>query len=364
VGCSVTSAGLVSITGAAVGSDSCVITASLAASANYLAAGPLSQSFNIAKAAANLAFDLSTLPAKTFGDADFSVASYASSNSGATKQFALGAISVGCTVTSAGLVSITGVALGTDYCVVTVSQAATANYLAGGPISQSFHIAKRNTTATTSNAVATLGAASVSLSATVSATGGSATPNGGLVTFTVKNASSTTVGIPVSGAVSAGSASAAFSLTGVGAGIYSIYASYAGNSTFNASNNTLQSPIGTLTIQYVWSGFFQPVDNLPALNSVNSGQAIPVKFSLAGNQGLNIFFSPTYPTSAPVTCGNTAASDPIEQTVTAGSSSLSYDGTQYVYVWKTDKSWANSCRTLTLKFVDGTVHQANFWFTK
>jgi hypothetical protein len=58
--------------------------------------------------------------------------------------------------------------------------------------------------------------------------------------------------------------------------------------------------------------------------------------------------------------------DPIEETVTAGNSSLSYDssGNQYIYVWKTDKAWANSCRAFTLKLTDGTIHQANFWFTK
>jgi hypothetical protein len=246
-----------------------------------------------------------------------------------------------------------------------VSVAEASNYLAGGPVSSQFHILKRSTATTTSNATATLGAASVSLSASVSASGGSATPDSGLVTFTVKNASSTTVGSLVSGAVSGGSANATFSLTGVGAGIYSIYASYAGNANFNPSNNTLQSPIGTLTVQYVWSGFFQPVDNL-ILNKVNAGQAIPVKFNLAGNQGLNIFFSPAFPASAPTTCVNTAYADPIEETVTAGNSSLTYDasGNQYIYVWKTDKNWASSCRTLTLKLVDGSVHQANFWFTK
>jgi hypothetical protein len=256
--------------------------------------------------------------------------------------------------------------VGAGTCTVTASQAGNDNWLPATDVTKSFAIAKRSTTTTSSNATATLGAPSVSLSASVSAIGGSATPNSGLVTFTVKNAASTTVGVPVSGAVAAGSASAVFSLTGVGAGIYSIYASYAGNANFSGSDNNSQNPIGTLTVSYVWTGFFQPVDNLPALNSVKAGQAIPVKFNLAGNQGLNIFFSPTYPTSAPITCGNTASADPIEQTLNAGNSSLTYDtsGNQYVYVWKTDNSWSGQCRTLTLKVVDGSVRQANFYFTK
>ena len=105
------------------------------------------------------------------------------------------------------------------------------------------------------------------------------------------------------------------------------------------------------------------MDNLPALNSVNSGQAIPVKFSLGWEPGAE-HLRRGYPSSQSITCGNTAVASPIEQTVTAGGSSLSYDGSQYIYVWKTDKSWANSCRTLTVKLADGTVHQANFFFTK
>lgn len=122
----------------------------------------------------------------------------------------------------------------------------------------------------------------------------------------------------------------------------------------------------TVSVVYVWTGFFQPVDNLPTENVVKAGSAIPVKFSLGGNQGLNIFVS-GYPTSNIVACGAPAGDDPIESTVTAGNSSLTYDAiaNQYVYVWKTDKPWATQCRQLRVKLADGTVvHAANFKFTK
>jgi hypothetical protein len=115
-------------------------------------------------------------------------------------------------------------------------------------------------------------------------------------------------------------------------------------------------------LTYAWNGFFAPVDNLPTLNIVKAGSAIPVKFSLDGNQGLDIFAA-GYPRSQSVTC-NTAASDPIEQTVTANTSGLTYDATTdtYNYVWKTDKSWAGTCRQLVLTTKDGGVHRANFEF--
>ena len=45
----------------------------------------------------------------------------------------------------------------------------------------------------------------------------------------------------------------------------------------------------TVTVLYNFEGFFSPVNNLPTLNSVNAGRAVPVKFSLSGDKGLNIF---------------------------------------------------------------------------
>jgi hypothetical protein len=145
------------------------------------------------------------------------------------------------------------------------------------------------------------------------------------------------------------------------------FVKWSDGSTANPRTDThvMASISVSATFRFNWTGFFQPVDNLPGLNSVKAGQAIPVKFSLGGNQGLNIFVT-GYPSTGVYTCGSTANADPITQTVTAGDSSLTYDssGNQYVYVWKTDKSWSSQCRTLTLKFVDGSVQQANFVFTK
>jgi hypothetical protein len=118
-------------------------------------------------------------------------------------------------------------------------------------------------------------------------------------------------------------------------------------------------------VVYSFTGFFRPVDNPDTLNKVKAGQAIPVKFSLGGNQGLNIFAA-GYPKSFKIDCSNGDDLDSIENTVTAGGSSLSYDSVanQYVYVWKTDKSWGNTCRQLDVKLADGTTHSALFQFTK
>jgi hypothetical protein len=119
------------------------------------------------------------------------------------------------------------------------------------------------------------------------------------------------------------------------------------------------------SVVFDFRGFFRPVDSPPMLNVVKAGSGIPVKFSLSGGQGLDIF-AVGYPVSYGVDCDNSAPLDIVEQTVTAGGSSLSYDAgvDQYVYVWKSDKAWAGSCRLLDVTLVDGTRHIARFKFAK
>jgi hypothetical protein len=123
--------------------------------------------------------------------------------------------------------------------------------------------------------------------------------------------------------------------------------------------------IGAFELQviFLFTGFFQPIDNLPTVNSVKAGSAIPVKFSLGGDYGLSIFAS-GYPKVQQVACGSAAATDEVEQTVTVGASGLSYDTAtgQYSYTWKTDKKWAGSCRQLVVRLIDGSEHIASFQF--
>jgi len=112
-----------------------------------------------------------------------------------------------------------------------------------------------------------------------------------------------------------------------------------------------------------WSNFYQPIDNGNVLNVATAGSAIPVKFSLGGNYGLGIF-ADNYPQSQVIACDSREPTDDIEQTVTAGGSSLTYDpvANQYIYVWKTGKTWKGTCRLLVVKLIDNTVHTAQFKF--
>jgi uncharacterized membrane protein len=115
---------------------------------------------------------------------------------------------------------------------------------------------------------------------------------------------------------------------------------------------------------YAFGGFLRPVDNPPAVNSVKAGSAVPMKFSLGGDQGMAILAG--MPQSIPVACNNGAQTGPAEAATPAGSSGLSYDpaaGT-YTYVWKTAKSSAGTCRQFRLSLSDGSVHHAVFRFSR
>ena len=131
-------------------------------------------------------------------------------------------------------------------------------------------------------------------------------------------------------------------------------------SATDASNNT-GTATRTVNVIYNFTGFFSPVSNQPTLNSVNAGRAIPVKFSLAGDQGLNIFAA-NNPYTVSLNCSTSDPGVDVTETLNAGGSSLSYSGGVYNYVWKTESSWAGTCRQLVITLNDGTVHTANFKF--
>lgn len=136
-------------------------------------------------------------------------------------------------------------------------------------------------------------------------------------------------------------------------------------STLTASPSATIAGTGSIEgAGHFWHGFLRPVDNLPTLNVAKAGSAIPVKFSLGGDKGLAIF-APGFPKSQAIECEAGTLTTSVEETVAAGSSSLSYDSDtkQYTYVWKTDKTW-RGCRELVFSFANGMVQKAHFDFKK
>ena len=139
---------------------------------------------------------------------------------------------------------------------------------------------------------------------------------------------------------------------------------------FQPINQNYKNVIATVTITVVqptgrlkFHGFFKPVHNMPMLNAVAAGRAVPVRFSVEGALDSRVLKQGS-PTSVEIGC-SAAASRSISETADEElSSQLLSRGTSYTYVWKTSPSWAGRCRKLIVTLVDGTQHSAIFRFSK
>jgi hypothetical protein len=150
--------------------------------------------------------------------------------------------------------------------------------------------------------------------------------------------------------------------------------SHASGSTFSVGTTTVNAtatdPSGNtstcsfnVSVRYLFTGFFSPISNLPTVNTVKAGSAIPIKFSLSGNKGLNIF-AVNSPASGQIACNSNDPAVDLTEIDTPGASGLTYNAgsDQYHYNWKTLKAWENTCRQLVVTLNDGTEHRANFKF--
>lgn len=117
-------------------------------------------------------------------------------------------------------------------------------------------------------------------------------------------------------------------------------------------------------VQYAFSGFSNPIATLPALNKVNAGRTVPVKYSLRDATGAVVpdLSSFTSLVSAPVACDTNAPTADAEETDATGSTTIQFDSGQFIYHWQTQSAWAGTCRVLQLTLMDGTQHTVAFQF--
>jgi uncharacterized protein len=119
----------------------------------------------------------------------------------------------------------------------------------------------------------------------------------------------------------------------------------------------------TPPVVYNLRGFFFPVLNEPYLNRVIAGAVVPMRFTLGGNRGLDIF-APGYPASRPVACVASDATRDLGETNTFLDIPLRYSALtdRYTYLWKTERSWRGTCREFVLRLKDGSEETARFRF--
>jgi hypothetical protein len=254
----VTSAGVVTI----VGVGSTVITANQAGNATYNAAPAVTQTLVVGKANQTITFG--AIPAKAYGDPNFTLAATASSTLAVTYTSSNPAVG---TVTSAGVVTIVGV----GSTVITASQAGNTNYNAATVVTQTLVVGKANQTITFGAITAkAYGDPNFTLAATAS--------SGLAVTYTSSDPTVATV-------TSAGV------VTIVGAGSTVITANQAGNANYNAATAVTQTLVVGKANQTITFG---------ALASKVVGDA---NFTLAAtaSSGLAVTYTSSDPTVATVT---------------------------------------------------------------
>jgi predicted extracellular nuclease len=117
----------------------------------------------------------------------------------------------------------------------------------------------------------------------------------------------------------------------------------------------------TATIDVIWDfgGFLAP-SNPSGVTQIKAGASHPVKFSLDGDQGLDVlggnllFQRHACPTGAPI-------GSPI---IAAQAEPFSYDPLTdtYKFVWKTQRAWAGWCGTLAVPLADGQTYSLEVAF--
>jgi Bacterial Ig domain len=139
------------------------------------------------------------------------------------------------------------------------------------------------------------------------------------------------------------------------------------------TSDSAQISVTRNCVTYQFTGFYSPVD---PENIAKAGQGIPLKWNLyngpvsAANEitSTNGFSL----SSTKIPCSEVGTGDAVPVADDAGSSSLRYDyfiaptataNGQYVFVWKTLKDWANTCRTFKVTYNNVTL-TADFRFTR
>ena len=124
------------------------------------------------------------------------------------------------------------------------------------------------------------------------------------------------------------------------------------------SSGNAASATRAYSVVYDFGGFYAPLLPFPSIASAKAGDDVPVKFSLGGDQGLDVFAGP--PAWRPG-CGTPVTTDSSNA---AGSLTYNAGAGRYVFFWSTDRAWAGTCRQLIVTLRDGTVHLANVQFGK
>jgi hypothetical protein len=119
-------------------------------------------------------------------------------------------------------------------------------------------------------------------------------------------------------------------------------------------------------VLYDFDGFLWPVRNRPRVNEWPAGLPVPIRFRLAGNQGPDVI-EKGWPQVAEVDCNfkeEPEGGEPARHPRWTRDLLYNKRRQRYLFLWKTEREWAGSCRQFMLKLKDGTVRRADFKFRR
>jgi hypothetical protein len=113
-----------------------------------------------------------------------------------------------------------------------------------------------------------------------------------------------------------------------------------------------------------FDGWYSPVKNPTTLNKQTAGSAVPMKWRLfkASGQEVTDPASVTGIRSYAINCTSRSRTDSSQETVALGKNVVTYDAQakQFIFNWKTQKTWVTSCRRLEVTFSGGLTKYADF----
>lgn len=127
--------------------------------------------------------------------------------------------------------------------------------------------------------------------------------------------------------------------------------------TAAASAWTLGFPV---TQEHLFKGFKKPIKQAPALNKIEAGENVAVKFNYSDGSSLNILANGS-PTTQEIDCNTNLPIGEASVALSTNGQGLKLNSNdRYRYNWKTLKKWKNTCRQLTFTFTNGETATAYF----
>ena len=147
------------------------------------------------------------------------------------------------------------------------------------------------------------------------------------------------------------------------------------NAILDVNNNEMGDAEPTAYFAMTWiqsrysvRGFAAPVDASPRVNVAKAGQTIPLKFSVVDDAGLPVPGITGFTINVTdQRCALGSTLDQIEEYASGGSGLRDFGDGDYQFNWATPKSYARSCKQLTLSLpsgYDGGVLTAEFTFAR